>query len=308
MKGTVVTAMGRFYTVEKDGTQMNCGLRGRIRKDPALRRYSEPVAVGDLVDFSINDDGETGTIEEILERTNVFTRKDRGRRREDLIAANLDQIVIIQSFSTPKLNLRFVDRLIVRGMKEGIPAIVCVNKADLAGRKDIEKVRSYYSGTDQPLFFTSAKTGRSLKDFSREVRGRLSILTGSSGVGKSTILNALFPGLNLRTSEVSASTGKGRHTTTNVSMVNVGDGTRLIDTPGLREFGLMDIEPEQLGSYFFEFPEYAHNCAFSPCTHDHEPDCEVKRQVEKGAIHEERYISYLNILYSLKEYYGNRYK
>ena len=154
----------------------------------------------------------------------------------------------------------------------------------------------------------SAKTGEQLADLKGRLSGKLSILIGNSGVGKTTILNSLYPGLGLETREISESTGKGRHTTTNVEMLCPERDTRIVDTPGLREFGLADIEPNELGLYFMEFNRYAGKCGYRPCTHDHEPDCEVKLRVAAGGISEERYRSYLNILYSLKEYYNNRYR
>ena len=153
----------------------------------------------------------------------------------------------------------------------------------------------------------SALTGKGMKRLKKMIKKNITLFVGRSGVGKTSILNYLYPGLALRTSEVSQKKGKGRHTTSNVEMIIQPDGTCIIDTPGFREFGLMDIEPETLGQYFNEFTRYNNKCEFKPCTHDHEPNCEVKKQVEKGNIFEERYISYLNILYSLKEYYNRMY-
>lgn len=307
MTGTVVKVFGRYYTIERDGQKINCVLRGKIRRDKRLERFSEAAAVGDTVDFMLDGDGG-GSIESVQPRRNVFTRKYKESDREDLLAANLDQIVVIQSFNTPRLNLRFVDRLLVRGQKENIPALLCVNKLDLAEKSEIKELAAYYRGYDLEILQISAKTGKGLGDLADALKGRLSILIGNSGVGKSSILNGLYPGLDLRTSEVSESTGKGRHATTNTEMICLELGTRIIDTPGLREFGLLDIEPRELGSYFMEFSEYASECGFSPCTHEHEPGCAVLRLVEEGVIPEERYISYLNILSTLKDYYSNRYR
>lgn len=306
LTGTVIKIFGRFYTVEYNGQRINSTLRGRLRKDKRLEKYSEAVSVGDLVDFKMDIDG-SGAIEHVHDRRNVFTRKYKDSNRDDLIAANIDQIVVIQSFGKPRLNLRFVDRLLVRGIKEGIPVLLCVNKLDLAD-DETEIIEEYYQGYKLPLILTSAVTGKGLDDLKSALTGRLSILIGNSGVGKTSILNGIYPGLDLRTTEVSEHTGKGRHTTTNVEMFRLEGDTRIIDTPGLREFGLMDIEPNELGIYFMEFSKYARKCGFSPCTHEHEPGCEVKKRVEKGKISEDRYISYLNILATLKEYYANRYR
>lgn len=307
MTGTVIKIFGKFYTVEFDGRRINATLRGRLRKDKRLEKYSEAAAVGDIVDFEMDNDG-AGAIEFVHERRNVFTRKYKDRDRDDLIAANIDQIMVIQCFGKPRLNLRFVDRLLVRGSKEGIPVLLCVNKLDLADDGDVDSLHDYYRGYDIEIIQTSAVTGEGLNELKTTLSGKLSILVGNSGVGKTSILNGIYPGLDLRTTEVSEHTGKGRHTTTNVEMFRLEGDTRIIDTPGLREFGLMDIDPDELGLYFMEFGTYARKCGFSPCSHEHEPDCEVKKRVEKGKISEDRYISYLNILATLKEYYDNRYR
>ncbi len=307
MTGTVIKIFGRFYTVEYEGRRINSTLRGRLRKDKRLEKYSEAVAVGDIVDFELDKD-DTGAIGLVHERRNVFTRKYKDSDRDDLIAANIDQIVVIQCFGKPRMNLRFVDRLLVRGNKEGIPVLLCVNKHDLAEDGDLEFLNDYYRGYDLAVILTSAMKGEGLDELKTALSGRLSILIGNSGVGKTSILNGIFPGLELKTTEVSESTGKGRHTTTNVEMFLLEGDTKIIDTPGLREFGLMDIEPEELGIYFMEFGKYARKCGFSPCTHEHEPNCEIKKQVEKGKISEERYVSYLNILATLRDYFDNRYR
>jgi len=307
MIATVIKIYGKYYTIEGQGKRINCTLRGRLRKDKRLEKYSEPVAVGDRVLFE--SDGENGgVIEAVLDRKNVFTRRFKDSDRDDLIAANLDRIVVIQCFGKPRLNLRFVDRLIVRGVREEIPVLLCINKQDLARQDEIDAIKAYYHGFDLDIMQVSAMSGEGIDELKTALAGRQSILIGNSGVGKTSIINRMYGDLDLKTSEVSSSTGKGRHTTTNVSMITLGDDTRIIDTPGLREFGLMDIEPEELGIYFMEFGRYADKCSFSPCTHDHEPGCNVKKQVEKGNISEERYVSYLNILATLQEYYQNRYR
>lgn len=307
MKGKVIKALGKYYTIKSNGDQFNCTLRGKIKSDKRLKKYSEPIAVGDVVDFELNDD-DSGVINVIHKRKNTFTRKDKSRGREDIIASNLDQIVIIQSFKYPDLNLRFVDRLLVRGVKEHIKVILCVNKSDLSSSDEKKYINDYYNNVGLDIFIISALTEKGIKDFYNKVKGHTSIFVGYSGVGKSTILNKIFPGLELRTSDVSMSTGKGRHTTTNVEMVEVDEETNIIDTPGVREFGLMDIDFNELSQYFTDFIDHIGYCKFQPCTHDHEPDCAIKELVENGKIHGDRYQSYLNILHSLKEDYENRYK
>jgi ribosome biogenesis GTPase len=306
MTGRVIKAFGRYYTIRDGGRDITSVLRGRIKRDERLRSFSEPVAVGDIVDYHAGDDG-SGVIERIHERRNVFTRKDRSSRREDLIAANIDQILVIQSFREPAFNLRFVDRILVRGEKEGIPVVLCLNKTDLAGEEDHAFVEQYYRSADISIVKVSALKKEGLEALKDIIRGRISILVGYSGVGKSSILNSIQPGLSLRISHVSESTRKGRHTTTNVEYVDIDENTALIDTPGVREFGLLDIEPAALCAFFTDFRQYNGQCRFSPCSHDHEPGCMVKRQVEEGGISPDRYESYLNILYSIREYYDNMY-
>ncbi len=306
MTGRVIKVLGQYYTVEADGSEYSSVLRGKLRKDKRLKRFSDPVATGDFVDFEISETGE-GVINTVHERRNTFTRMDSRNRKEDLIAANLDTILVIQAFKMPQLNLRFVDRLMVRGEKEGIPLVLCVNKSDLADKGDILYLKKYYENTGTEIIVTSAAKGTGLDRLKKRLKGHTSILAGYSGVGKSSLLNRLYPGLKLRTSEVSNSTRKGRHTTTNVEMMLLDEETFIIDTPGFREFGLMDIEPHLLGNYFHEFREHSGSCNFRSCTHDHEPGCEIKSRVEEGRISGDRYVSYLNILNSLKEQYDNMY-
>lgn len=307
MNGIVIKVYGLFYTVQYGSKTMNCTLRGVLRKKLDNKRFSNPVAVGDYVKISLHEDG-TGTIDDLIERRNIFSRKEKGRtRKEDIIACNLDCIVVIQSFKQPKLNLRFVDRLIIRGNKEGIPVILCINKTDLAGDDDIEYVKRYYGGAHIDILFVCALKKHNVMDLKKKIEGKTSLLAGYSGAGKTSMLNAIYPHLDLKVSAVSESTGKGRHTTTNVTMITTNDNTKIIDTPGLREFGLMDIEPHTLESYFPEFSEYRKHCDFSPCSHDHEPGCEIKKQVEAGNIFKDRYISYTYMLNSLKEYFNRMY-
>jgi ribosome biogenesis GTPase len=306
LQGVISLAYGKFYTIlTEDGKEFQSVLRGKTRLDNQWQKFSNPVAVGDDVVFDIQHD-DCATIEEINPRKNIFSRKDkkdRGKdRKQDIIATNLDVIMVMQSFYDPHLNLRFVDRIAVRAVKEKIPLILCINKLDLAGDDYCEHVKSYYRGADIEIFFASGQSGEGIDPIRKRVIGKRVILVGYSGVGKTTILNRLYPGINLRTSEVSASTGKGRHTTTNVMLKRLSDGTELIDTPGMREFGLMDMDPYMISKYFYEFGSLDSECSFRPCSHDHEPGCAIKKAVDDDQISEERYISYINILNSVKEY------
>jgi ribosome biogenesis GTPase / thiamine phosphate phosphatase len=308
LTGIVTKVFGLFYIVKYNDSYINCVLRGKIRQSKELQTYSDPVAVGDNILFIFNEDG-TGVISEILKRKNIFSRKEKGKnKKEDIIATNLDLVITIQSIKNPKLNLRFIDRLIVQCEKEKIPVLVCINKVDLAEKNTIKYIENYYSNANINLIMTSVVSGKGLKELKEYLHEKTSLFIGSSGVGKTSILNYIAPELNRTISEVSKSTNKGRHTTSNVEMIYLSGNIAIIDSPGVREFGLMDIEPHMLGFYFNEFNPYLKKCSFNPCTHDHEPDCEVKRQVEIGAISEDRYISYINILNSLREYYERKYE
>jgi ribosome biogenesis GTPase len=306
--GVVTKIFGLYYIVKINNRYFTCVLRGKIRQSEERQKYSDPIAVGDSVSVSLNEDG-SGVINEILKRKNIFSRKEKGKnKREDIIAANLDLVVIIQSFKSPSLNLRFVDRLIVRSAMDNIQVLLCVNKSDLAEKKTIEYIKDYYYNANIDLYITNTITGNGIKELSAKLSNNTSLFIGSSGVGKTSILNYLNPDLRLRISEVSMSTNKGKHTTSNVEMIHLQDNAAIIDTPGVREFGLMDIEPHMLGFYFNDFNKYIDKCAFNPCTHDHEPDCEVKRHVDNGDIFLDRYQSYLNMLNSLREYHERKYE
>lgn len=299
--------MGRYYTVDTGNGAYNCVLKGNIKTGEDNTRFSNPAAVGDDVEITLLDDG-TGVLNEVLTRRNAFTRRDKGRQREDLIAANLDLVVVIQSFGIPAPNLRFADRVLVRARREGIAAMLCVNKADLADSVTKKFIKRYYKDAEVSLSFISAADGEGMTTFRKKLSGISSILIGTSGVGKTTIINSLTDGKRLSTGDVSVSTGKGRHTTTNVEMIELAPGTSVTDTPGMRAFGLIDIEPSDLTHCFADFEKYSEACSFSPCSHMHEPECGIKSAVENGLILEERYISYMNILASLMEFRETRYR
>ncbi len=306
-EGTVVRVFGRFYTVRVDGVEYDCTLRGSIKRDPKLKGFANPTAVGDRVQVTLNARGSC--IEAVMERSNKFSRKEKGRNtREDLIAANIDQLLIIQSYAEPVINPRFVDRLAVCAICENIKPVLVINKLDLAIPELVEMMHDYYRSSGLDIIEVCAHTRLHLETMYERLSHRRTLLAGNSGVGKSSLLNALFPGLSLRTSEISEKSGKGCHTTTNVIMYSPEEGLDIIDTPGVREFGLVDLAPNELGRYFYEFDSYAHDCAFTDCIHDREPKCGVKNAVDKGLIDEERYISYINILESLREYEENRYR
>jgi ribosome biogenesis GTPase len=301
MEGVVVKIYGRYYTVKADGREVNTVLRGRLKQNPDLQGFSSPVAVGDRVVISLNREDESGAIDEILPRKNYLARKDRIQGKEDLLAANLDMVMPVQSFRKPRLNHRFVDRIMARALCSGIPVALCVNKEDLARQGEREKIEMYYRRAGCELVMVSAHEEKGMEELLSIVRGKRVLMAGASGVGKTTLLNRLFPGTDHSTSHISEKTGKGRHTTTNAVLIRHPDNTEIIDTPGMREFGVSNIEPHLLERCFPDFDGLRENCRFSPCTHDHEPGCAVIEARDRGDLNPERHRSYLNILHSLQD-------
>lgn len=299
--GVVIRSTGSWYDVMVGDDLIPSKIRGRFRLSED--DVTNPVSVGDRVRVLLNPD-ETGMITEIYERKNKLSRRAAGRRvgREHIIVTNIDRVWTIQSVRLPNPNPGFIDRVLAVTEAHEIDAGIVLNKIDLLEREDIEEIeelRNLYAGLGYPVLMTSAETGEGLDDLGSALTGRTSVLTGPSGVGKSSILNAIEPDLALRTAEVSSKTRKGRHTTTSVSLFPLSTGGYIVDTPGIREFGLLDIEPWELSHFFVEFGPFIERCRFPTCTHDHEPDCGVKQALEDGEISEQRYRSYLNILDSI---------
>jgi ribosome biogenesis GTPase len=309
-KGLVTKVFGRHYTVESGGIEYDSFLKGKMRIDSSWHQMTNPVAVGDNVDIIIeNDSAPRAVIESVCERKNKISRKEKGKNsREDIIAANLDLIMIVQSFSDPFMNLRFADRVYVKANNSSIPVALCVNKSDLSCDETESYLDEYYSKSGLKIFKTSCVSEEGINEVASYIKNKHVLFIGVSGCGKSSLINKIFPEKNLKVSEVSESTGKGRHTTTNTIMYRIDSKTAIIDSPGLREFGIPDIEEYELSDYFYEFKKYSSKCQFSGCSHDHEPGCEIQRALDKGKIYEGRYISYINILESLREYKRWKYR
>jgi ribosome biogenesis GTPase len=301
--GTVVRSTGSWHDVQTDEHVVPSRVPGKGRLED--QRSTNPVAVGDLVDIRLLDDG-TGQITAIRQRRNRLSRRAAGRRSglEHVIAANVEHVWVVQSVELPKPNPGFIDRLLVMSAAGGIPAGIIMNKIDRAEDGDshavVAEIASIYQELDYPVVLTSATTGSGLDSLRRRLEGKRSVMCGPSGVGKSTLLNRLEPELDLRTSAVSEKTRKGKHTTAVAEMHEIGPDTYVIDTPGVREIGLWDLTPAELGSLMPEIRDLADVCHFPNCTHDHEPGCAVRDAVEAGGISEVRYVSYLNMLESLR--------
>jgi ribosome biogenesis GTPase len=257
-------------------------------------RFTGEVAIGDQVLFS----PERRRIEEIQPRRTVLSRTDpHNPRIQRVIAANVDIVVNVVSLKTPPLHPGLIDRYLIAIGKSGAAPLICVNKVDLqASPEELDPIRPYQD-IGIPVLFCSAATGTGLAELSEALAGKLCVFAGHSGVGKSSLLNALNPQLEIATGSVSSANEKGRHTTTSSALYRLPNGATVIDTPGIREFGLWDITRDELRNYYQEFD--GHPCAFSDCTHTHEPDCGVKQAVTSGAIPKPRYESSARIRASL---------
>ena len=265
--------------------------------------HTDFAAVGDSVLYDLNDDG-SGVIYEILERKNHLSRKAiktrgasyRGERLEQVIAANIDNIFIITSTLQPDFNNKTLDRFLVTCESAHIKTNIIINKTDLADEEAVNQWANLYKSIGYRVFLTSILNPDGLRDLSKYLKGKKNLFWGQSGVGKSSLLNLLFPNLNLKVGVISNYTSKGIHTTVTTIMIYVGNETYIIDTPGVREIDPFGIRKEDLGHYFKEFENIQTECRFNTCTHRHEPDCAVIKALETGKISYERYESYIRIL------------
>ena len=300
--GRVVKSTGSWYKVSVDGEITECRLPGKFRLQK--KEVTNPVAVGDFVKFTIGDDG-SGMITEIEERRNYLPRQaTHGRRGEQILVANVDRAWVVQSVKQPKLNLGFIDRFLVACEAYEIPAGIIINKKDLANPKAeefIEDITSLYESLNYKVCLTSIQKKETINELINHLKDNLNVFIGPSGVGKTSILNAIDPKLNLKTGEVSEYSNKGKHTTTFASLVPLEIGGYVTDTPGIREFGIVNIEKPELSLYFPEMAEPRDKCKYYNCTHYHEPDCGVREAFEQGAIDADRYHNYLSILESLEK-------
>lgn len=301
-----------YYLTDDDGNEIRCSLRGKFKKEFGLKGdklYNIDIAaVGDIVDYEMNKDG-SGVINKILARKNHLSRKvpklkgagTRGERLEQVIATNIDNLVIVMSWQLPEFNNRYLDRLLVAGESSHIPVIIVINKSDLRSESEFEKWFNLYSNIGYKVFETSVKKKTGIDELKNFLHGSVNLFWGQSGVGKSSLLNLLYPNLNLKTGEISASTSKGRHTTVTSLLKKVNGSTFIIDTPGIREIDPYGIKKEDLGHFFLEFVPILNNCKFNTCTHHHEPGCAVIKAVNENLISKERYKSYLNLLDTIEE-------
>lgn len=298
MKGLVVKNTGSWYTVKTEEDQLvDCKIKGNFRLKGI--RSTNPVAVGDYVDIITNQEG-TAFIAAINDRRNYIIRRSSNLSKQShIIAANVDQAVLIITLNYPETSTTFIDRFLASAEAYRIPVVLVFNKKDLLSPDELHLqnlMMRLYRQLGYECVSLSATTGEGVSDLQRVIEGKVNVFSGNSGVGKSTLINRLIPGTNLRTSSISDAHKTGMHTTTFSEMVPLPEGGYLIDTPGIKGFGTFDIEPEELTSYFREIFHYSKECRFSNCTHTHEPGCAVLAAIEQQLIAPSRYQSYLSML------------
>jgi ribosome biogenesis GTPase len=311
LQGLVIRTQSGFFTVQTPDGPIVCQLRGRLKEE---YQETDLVAIGDRVTLERltieADNNVTGAIVAVDERQRVLSRVaprsavGTSAEREQVIIANPDQAIFVFAAARPDPHVRMLDRFLVAAEKAAIPAIrVCVNKIDLAA--DLAKTRQIFGLYEQigyPVLYVSAKTGEGLAALQEALAGKISVFTGPSGVGKTSLLNAIEPDLGRRVSEISRITTKGRHTTRYSELVPCAGGY-IADTPGIRALSPWDVEPHELDGYYIEIAQHVADCKFQDCTHTHEPGCGVQAAMQRGAISPERYDSYLRLRQELEEQY-----
>lgn len=298
MKGIVIKNTGSWYLVKTEsGSLVESKIKGNFRLKGI--RSTNPVAVGDVVHIDLNQEG-TAFIHKIEERKNYIIRKSSNLSKEShILAANLDQAFLIITVSSPQTNTVFIDRFLATAEAYRVPVSILVNKMDIYTEDDLSYVKALthlYRTIGYTCYPVSAKTGEGLDTIRELLKNKTTLFAGNSGVGKSTLINAILPELRLRIGAISTSHGKGMHTTTFSEMFELEQGGYIIDTPGVKGFGTIDFETEEVAHYFPEIFKESHHCRFNNCTHRHEPGCAVLKALEEQRISQSRYTSYLSII------------
>lgn len=310
-EGLVIKSTGSWYTVEDvDGNTYECKIKGKFRLKGI--KSTNPVAIGDRVIFSLQKVSEAenepkiGLITDIKERKNYIVRKSINLSKQaHIIAANIDQAILVVTLVYPVTTTTFIDRYLASAEAYRIPVLIVFNKIDRYNNEELKKLKelkSLYENIGYRCLETSAKSGQGIDELKQAIKDKTNVLNGHSGVGKSTLVNLIQPGLNLKTREISDSHKTGKHTTTYSALYKLDMGGYIIDTPGIKAFGMLDMEPEEVSHYFREIFLISENCQYNNCTHTHEPGCAVKEAVQNGEIAESRFISYLSILEGDEKY------
>ncbi|NLO89306.1 MAG: ribosome small subunit-dependent GTPase A [Clostridia bacterium] len=287
-RGIILKRYGGFFYVYSNGKVYECVCRGKNRL------LHDDIYPGDLVEF-LPGEGEKSdkcVIEGLLPRNNLLIRPP---------VANVSQVICVVALKYPSPNLFLLDRLLVNAEYYSLRAVICLNKKDFATDQNSEKIINIYQGLGYKIVVTSAKTGEGVEQLKGELKDNLTVFAGQSGVGKSSLLNAIIPGLKLKVGEVSKKLKVGRHTTRHVEIIKLPEGGFVADTPGFSRLDLPEMYPEELGNYFPEIREHRVNCKFTSCLHENEPQCNVKAAIEQGLINEERYGNYLKLLAEVRE-------
>src|SRR5688572_16740132 len=310
MKAIVYRSTGSWYNIKTiEGQAMNARIKGVFKIDDITS--TNPLAVGDEVEIEIeNEAANTAMVTQIHPRRNYINRQAPSHKKHHhIVAANIDQSLLFATLKDPRTSQGFIDRFLVTCEAYHVPAIVVFNKADLYKKKEMDKfeeMQEMYTRIGYKIALVSVKDNMGIEEVRALLQNKTTLLSGHSGVGKSSFLNVVFPKLGLKTQDVSGWSGKGMHTTTFAEMFDAPPPYtgRVIDTPGMREFGLVDISKQELSHYYPEMARLINDCQFNNCLHVNEPGCAIKKALEEGRIHVERYISYLNILDTIggKEY------
>ncbi len=302
IQATVIKSTGSWYIVQtNDGKIIRARTRGKMRLQDL--DTSNPVAVGDLVNIELDENYEdTASITEVFNRNNWIIRKaNKLSSKRQILATNLDAAVLVASLVAPRTSLGFIDRFLLCCQAFHVPAVLFINKTDLLGKEIqtfTDELYRIYKNADVIILTGSAKNNEGLTPLLSFISGKRILLAGHSGVGKSTILNSLFPEVKAKVGNISKTHEKGKHTTTFAEMFVLNNNTQIIDTPGIRDFGVVDIPEEEIAHYFPEFRLAMSQCKFNNCKHEHEPECAILSAVEKEIIPAERYYSYLSILHN----------
>jgi len=305
MKARIYKSTGSWYSVKSEGgTVYQARMKGVVKLDNITS--TNPIAVGDWVTYEMEDE-QRGTvmITEILDRNNYVARQSpHNKRQKHIIASNIDQSILLVTLKAPKTSQGFIDRFLISCELYHIPAIIVFNKADIYGPKEMkvyEQMKQMYTQVGYQVYLISIEQKQSLDALQALLQNKITLLSGHSGVGKSSFINYLFPELDINTQEVSDWSGKGLHTTTFAQMYDLPKGGAVIDTPGMRELALVNIEKEELAQYFPEMRSIMNDCQFNNCQHINEPGCAVKAAVEKGTISEARFYSYIDLWHTMQE-------